>query len=457
MFEIETYPQSSIVVEYIFFFFFFFFCSMPEKSMPARVAKQMIDDVLQINMNARMNMAGFLTTQMEPEGQEVITSALYVNTIDSVQYPSSKKMAERCVEMLADLWNAPEDYTGTETVGSTEGVYLGMLAMKKNWQKKRREAGLSTENPNIIFGSNAQIAWMKGCSYFDIEARTVKLHDMHLVMDPEKIAELIDENTIGVACMVGSTYTGQYEDVQAVNKVLEEVQSSRKIEIPIHVDAAAGGLIAPICQNHFIFDFRLPHVFSISFSGHKYGMVYPGIAFVLFRKKEWVPDDMKFTVDYLGKKETHMTMNFSRNGAFIAGQYYNFIRYGKEGYHRIFSNVFKVYNYLIEKLQDTGHFDILSTGDLPVVAFRLKPELQKDYDEFDIMHRLKEHKFMLPAYKMAPDAQHIKLLRACIRPGFDMELAEDLVKSLKGVIEWLDENGGGKTKNGDGEQQHAMC
>lgn len=428
--------------------------------MPAGVAKQMMDDLLQLNMNPRLNMAGWLTTHMEPEGQQVVSNALYVNAIDGVEYPSSSKMANRCIQMLADLWNAPENCTGTETVGSTEGCYLGMLAMKKNWQRKRRDAGLSTETPNMIFGSNAQIAWIKGCSYFDIEARKVKLHEGQLVMDPKKISELIDENTIGVACMVGSTYTGQYEDVQAVNDVLEEVKDTCGFEIPIHVDAAAGGLIAPICQKHFIFDFRLPRVFSISFSGHKYGMVFPGIAFVVFRKKEWIPDDMKFTVDYLGKTETHMCLNFSRNGAFIAGQYYNFVRYGKEGYHRKFSNLFKVYNFIVEKLQATGHFEILSSGDLPVVAFRLKPELKKEYDEFDIMHRLKEHKFMLPAYRMAPEAQHIKLLRACIRPGFDLELAEDLVESLSGVIQWLDEYGGGEKKEsgGEGEEHHhPMC
>lgn len=209
----------------------------------------------------------------EEEGKEIITKALYINAPDAVQYPSASIMAQRCIKMVGNLWHAPEGFIGTETIGSTEAIYLGVLAAKKNWQAKRREAGLSCDRPNMVYGANAQVAWHKSCSYFDIESRQVKLHDGQLVMDPEKVPDLVDENTILVAAMVGSTYTGQYEDVSRLNEVLEEVRADRGLDIPIHVDAAAGGLIAPLCQPHFKFDFLNSRVRSISFSGHKYGMV----------------------------------------------------------------------------------------------------------------------------------------------------------------------------------------
>lgn len=430
--------------------------------MPAGVAKQMVLDILELNMNPRLNMCSWLTTHMEAEAEEIISRSLYINAIDAVEYPSAAKMAQRCVTMLANLWNAPQGFKGTETVGSTEACYLGALAAKKNWQAKRKAAGLSTDRPNMIFGHNAQIAWQKACSYFDIEPRFVEVHEGQLVMDPAKVAELADDHTVCVAAMVGSTYNGQFEKVEEVNAVLEDLKSSKGLDIPIHVDAAGGGLVAPLIKPDFMFDFRLPHVKSISLSGHKYGMVYPGIAFVVFRSKEWIPSDMEFTVDYLGKPESHLTMNFSRPGCMIAAQYYNFVRLGKEGYTHLFRNLMHIYDYLVDGLEKCGHFEILSTGDLPVVAFRLKPGLQKQYDEYDIMYRLKEFRFMVPAYKMAPKAQHIRLLRACIRPGFDLELAQFLIDSLNEVIDWLDKHGaaadkGPTSSSTDFQRQHALC
>lgn len=387
-------------------------------------------------------------------------SSLYVNAIDSVQYPAASKMANRCVTMLANLWHAPPGFIGTETVGSTEGCYLGVLAMKKNWQLRRKNANKPLDKyPNIIMGHNSHIAWHKACSYFDIEPRFIELTDECLVMDPLKVPEKVDEYTIGVAAMFGSTYNGQYEDIEQLNQVLKDVASETGLVIPVHVDAAGGGLFSPLISPEIRFDFLLDHVNSISFSSHKYGFTYANLAFVVFRSKEAFSESLRFTVDYLGKKESHILMNFSHSGAFIAAQYYNFVRLGKHGYRQIFHNLMKLYHFLVEQIEATSHFEILSTGDLPVIAFRLKPELKKPYDEFDIMHRLKEHRFFVPAYKMAPNAQHIQLMRVCIRLGFDMELAEDLVEALKKCIEWLDAQAekGVKRVGEDGEKQHGVC
>lgn len=258
---------------------------------------------------------------------------------------------------------------------------------------------------------------------------------------------LCDENTIGVVAMFASTYTGQLEDVAGFDKALEELKQEKGWDIPIHVDAANAGLVIPLIRPELVWDFQLSHVMSINFSGHKYGGTFCGCAFVVFREQDWVPSDMIFVVDYLGEQEANLTINFSRPAAQIVGQYYQFLRLGREGFRRIFANLFSVYNYLKDKLEQTGHFQVLSTGDMPVLAFRLKPAAGgllgssgRPYNEYDIMHRLQQFRWMVPAYVMAPAASHIHLMRVCIRVGFDLEMAEKLVADLVQVVAMLDKH-----------------
>ncbi|KAL4443896.1 hypothetical protein ABPG75_011633 [Micractinium tetrahymenae] len=416
----------------------------PQRSLPPRMAKAMIDDMMEMDFNHRLNLSTFVNTWMEPEAQELMQKALPYNLADAVQYPSAAEMEKRCVNMLAHLWHVPDDnFIGTGCVGSSEACYLGGLAMKKQWQARRREKGLPADRPNIVLSHVAQVCWQKAssfCVYFDVEPRYVDVREDCLVLDPEKMREKIDENTIGVVCMMGSTYNGQFEPVQQVDAALEQLWQEKGWDVPLHVDAANAGLVAPLCKPDTIFDFRLKHVVSINVSGHKYGLVFCGCAFIVWRSRDWVPKDMVFTVDYLGKEESNLTVNFSRPGAQVVGQYYNFIRLGLDGYRRIFDNLYDIYDFLKHRLEQMGHFQILSTGDMPVLAFRLKPGQERHYNEYDIQMGLSEFRFMVPAYKMAPAASDMHLLRVCLRVGFDLEMAEMLARHLRQIIDKLDKH-----------------
>eukprot|EP00887_Chlorella_sp_A99_P001640 scaffold8.g1640.t1 len=444
---------------------------LPEHSMPAYMAKAIIQDMRSLDFNprrveasitrmplflrapgltgsslrlplqTRLNLSTFINSWVEEEAQELMVAALPVNQADAVQYPSTIEMEKRCVRMLAHLWHAPsDDFFGTATVGSTEACYLGGLAMKLNWRAARRAAGLPADRPNIVLSHIAQVCWKKFCVYFDVEPRFVEVSEELLVGDPAKMKALCDENTIGVVAMFASTYTGQLEDVAGFDKALEELKQARESarihllpqekgwDIPIHVDAANAGLVIPLIRPELVWDFQLSHVMSINFSGHKYGGTFCGCAFVVFREQDWVPSDMIFVVDYLGEQEANLTINFSRPAAQIVGQYYQFLRLGREGFRRIFANLFSVYNYLKDKLEQTGEqLLVLWEGGRP-------------YNEYDIMHRLQQFRWMVPAYVMAPAASHIHLMRVCIRVGFDLEMAEKLVADLVQVVAMLDKH-----------------
>ncbi|EFN59728.1 hypothetical protein CHLNCDRAFT_133312 [Chlorella variabilis] len=395
---------------------------MPRRTMPAYMAKALVEDMLQMDFNPRLNLSTFLSTWMEAEAQELMVKVAAYNMADAVQYPSAAEMEKRCISFLAKLWHCPDDdFVGTGCVGSSEACYLGGLAMKKKWQQARRAAGLPIDRPNLVLSHVAQVCWQKFCVYFDVEPHYVDVTHDCLVMDPQKMKNHIDENTLGVVVMMGSTYNGQYEPVEEVDRALEEIKKEKGWDIPVHVDAANAGrgtpglaglalacrsrpaaartsagnesclpprLVAPLCQLGVRFDFSLPHVASINVSGHKYGLVYCGVAFQVWRSRAWLPKDMVLTVDYLGKEESNLTVNFSRPGAQIVAQYYNFIRFGKAGYRRMFDNLFAVCCHLAAKLEETGHFEILSTGDVPVLAFRLKPlttalGLENTYNEYE--------------------------------------------------------------------------
>ncbi|PRW60590.1 Glutamate decarboxylase [Chlorella sorokiniana] len=335
-----------------------------QKTMPAYMAK---------------NLSTFVNTWVEPEAEELMMRALPYNMADAVQYPSAAEMEKRCVSFLAHLWHCPDDnFVGTGCVGSSEACYLGGIAMKKRWQAARRAAGLPTDKPNLVVSHVAQVCWQKFCVYWDVEPRYVDVTEDCLVLDPEKMRDHIDENTIGVVCMMGSTYNGQFEPVERVDAVLEEIFQEHGWDIPLHVDAANAGLVAPLCKPEVVFDFRLKHVVSINVSGHKYGGTFCGCAFQVWRSRDWLPKDMVLTVDYLGKEESNLTVNFSRPGAQIVGQYYNFIRLGKDGFKREFDSLYRIYDHLKARLEATGHFQILSTADMPVLAWRLKPGQKRE-------------------------------------------------------------------------------
>jgi glutamate decarboxylase len=418
---------------------------MPSQGCPAPVAKQLILDERLLDSRPHLNLASFVTTWMEPEVIEIMKEALDVNYVDMMQYPSCTEIQNRCVSMLADLFHAEDreaKAVGTATIGSSEAIMLAGLALKFKWKKRMKKMGKSTEKPNLIMGYNVQVCWEKFCRYFEVEERFVHLEEGQYTLTPEKVLDLVDENTIGVAAILGSTYNGEFDDIKELNDQLMKQNAETGRDVQIHVDGASGAFVAPFIYPDLEWDFRLPLVCSINASGHKYGLVYPGIGWVVWKNKECLPEDLIFHTNYLGSDQPSITLNFSKGASNILAQYYTFMRLGYNGYKQIMSNLMKVRDYMIEQLMEMGHFKILSKEvGVPLVAFALTPGKdgkKRMYDEFQVSAKLRESGWTLPAYTMAPNASHVKLMRAVIREDMSQALADKLCEDIKRAIEYLD-------------------
>ena len=373
----------------------------------------------------------------EEEAEKLMTESFSKNFIDYEEYPQSAEIQSRCVNMIARLFNAPvtsenEHPMGTSTIGSSEAIMLGTLAMKKAWQKKRAAAGKDATRPNIVMNSAVQVCWEKAARYFDVEERYVYCTEERYVIDPKEAVDLIDENTIGICAILGTTYTGEYEDVKAINDLLIE----RGLDTPIHVDAASGGFVAPFVKPGLEWDFRLEKVVSINVSGHKYGLVYPGVGWVVWRSPEFLPKELIFNINYLGADQASFTLNFSKGASQVIGQYYQMIRLGKRGYRAIMTNITRIADHLAAQLEELG-FLIISQrhGDgLPVVAFRLNNNKNRPadaYDEFALAHQLRERGWIVPAYTMAPHSNQMKLMRVVVREDFTLSRCQSLLTDIK--------------------------
>ncbi|KFZ04849.1 hypothetical protein V501_08908 [Pseudogymnoascus sp. VKM F-4519 (FW-2642)] len=414
---------------------------MPEGGMPKEVAYRMIKDETSLDGNPMLNLASFVTTFMEKEVEDLMTESLAKNFIDYEEYPRTAEIQNRCVSMIGRLFNAPvhDDAAsiGTSTVGSSEAVMLATLAMKKRWQNKRKAEGKPFDKPNMIMSSAVQVVWEKAMRYFEVEEKYVYCTRERYVLDPKETVDLVDENTIGICVILGTTYTGQYEDAKAINDLLDE----RGLDTPINIDAASGGFVAPFVVPELEWDFRLSHVVSINVSGHKYGLVYPGVGWVIWRDPEFLPKELVFNVNYLGADQASFTLNFSKGASQIIGQYYQLIRLGKNGYRAIMLNLTRVADLLAAALKDMG-FLIMSDGEgrgLPLVAFRLDPAKEKRYDEFAIAHQLRERGWIVPAYTMAPHTDEMKMLRVVIREDFSRSRCDQLICDMKLSLGLLDE------------------
>lgn len=312
---------------------------------------------------------------------------------------------------------------------------LGTLAMKKRWQNKRKAQGKDYSRPNLIMNSAVQVCWEKAARYFEVEEKYSYCTDERYVIDPEEAVELVDENTIGICAILGTTYTGEYEDVEAINDLLVE----KGIDCPIHVDAASGGFVAPFINPNLAWDFRLEKVVSINVSGHKYGLVYPGVGWVVWRSPEYLPQELVFNINYLGADQASFTLNFSKGASQIIGQYYQMIRLGKRGYRAIMANLTRTADYLASQLQAQG-FIIMSQGrgrGLPLVAFRLGLDNNRLFDEFAIAHQLRERGWVVPAYTMAPHSEKLKLMRVVVREDFTKDRCDVLINDIKLALQTL--------------------
>ncbi|OCK76457.1 glutamate decarboxylase [Lepidopterella palustris CBS 459.81] len=414
---------------------------MPEREMPKEVAYRMIKDDLTLDGTPTLNLASFVTTYMEDEAEKLMTECFSKNFIDYEEYPVSADIQNRCVSMIAKLFNIPtsdenSNAMGTSTIGSSEAIMLAVLAMKKLWQNKRKAEGKPFDRPNIIMNSAVQVCWEKAARYFDVEERYVYCTAERYVIDPKQAVDLIDENTIGICAILGTTYTGEYEDVKAINDLLIQ----RNIDVPIHVDAASGGFVAPFINPGLLWDFRLEKVVSINVSGHKYGLVYPGVGWVVWRDPKFLPKELIFNINYLGADQASFTLNFSRGASQIIGQYYQLIRLGKHGYRSIMLNLTRTADYLAANLEQLGFIVMSQKGGrgLPLVACRLDPSKEKAYDEFAIAHQLRERGWVVPAYTMAPHCDQLKLMRVVVREDFTRSRCDALIADFKLACQTLD-------------------
>ena len=414
---------------------------MPEEGARPQVAYRLIHDELLLDGSSRLNLATFVTTWMEPEADRLMAEAFDKNMIDKDEYPQTAEIERRCVNMVAHLFNAPADGDGigASTIGSSEAVMLAGLAMKWKWRARREAAGLATGTPNLILGSNVQVVWEKFCRYWDVEPRYVPMVKGRYVISPEEAVERIDENTIGVVAILGTTYTGEFEPIEEIHDAVVASNAETGFDVPVHVDAASGGFVAPFIHPHLAWDFRLPMVKSINVSGHKYGLVYPGVGFVIWRSEDDLPQDLIFHVNYLGGDMPTFTLNFSRPGNQIVGQYYNFLRLGRTGYRRVMETLRDLAVYASGAVAKMGPFELLSDGSaIPVFSFALKEGAP--YTVFDVSDRLRSGGWQVPAYTMPEAATDVAVLRVVVREGFSLDLADALIEALQEAVDQLTAN-----------------
>lgn len=412
-----------------------------DNGMKPNVAKQLIQDQLSLDTTPILNLASFVTTWMEPEANELIQQSINKNFINYEEYPQVQEIHDRCVHILADLMHAPStcEYIGTSTVGSSEAIMLAGLAHKFSWRNKRKARGLSSDKPNIIMGANVQICWHKFAHYFDVEARVIPLKKDKFIITAQDVAPLIDENTICVAAVLGTTFTGEYDEIEEINDLLLAVKKEKNWDVPLHIDAASGGFISMFHDTHIKWDFRLEQVKSINLSGHKYGLVYPSVGWLLFREEKDVPKDLIFDVNYLGGHMPTYTLNFSRCSSMVIAQYYNFIRLGKKGYKKIIQNMLAVSDIVANGLLATGKFELLGDRRMaPVVSVALKNNTT--YSVFDISSKLRAHGWAVPAYTLPEAAETVETLRIVVKENMSFMLAHHFIASVNDILNELENN-----------------
>lgn len=408
--------------------------SMPKNSMPASVAYHLVHDGMVLDGNPRQNMATFVTTWMEPEAAKLMKETTAKNFADCDEYPQTQEIHQRCVSMLADLYHAPKSHGelpawGAGTIGSSEAFMLAGLAMKFRWRNARKAKGEPHQKPNIIYGTNAQVALHKFALYFDVEERMVPVtKESNYVLSVEEAIKYVDENTIGVVAILGSTFTGHFEPVKELNEALTKLNKEKGWDVGIHIDAASGGFVAPFIYPELEWDFRLPLVRSINVSGHKYGLVYPGVGWCIWRGKEFLPKELVFRINYLGGDYPTFTLNFSRSSSPIIAQYYNFLRLGRSGYKGIIETCKANAQFLRDCLRDTGYFEVISNPDngLPLIAFQFKDK-NVGFTEFDLMNTLRQKGWIVPAYNLPENVKDTNVLRVVVRESHSEDLLEHLV------------------------------
>ncbi len=416
---------------------------LPSEETNPEAAYQLVHDELLLDGNSRQNLATFCQTWSEPQVQQLMAECIGKNLIDRDEYPQTSELEERCVHMLSALWNAPAESRprGCSTTGSSEAAMLCGLAMKERWRRKRRARESSTTKPNLVCGL-AHTCWPMFARYFDVELRQVPCAGERLMLSPEEAVRRCDENTIGVVATMGTTFSLQYEPVAGLAAALDDLEEERGLDIPIHIDAASGGLIAPFIHASIPWDFRIARVKSINASGHKFGLAPLGCGWAVWRDESDLPESLLFEVDYLGGSMSVFGLNFSRPAGGVIAQYYNFVRLGKAGYTRINRGCADVAQWFAEQLDGLELFDLIHDGHggIPGCVWTLAPESNVGFNLYDLSKSLRLKGWQVPVYPMPPKRQDLVVQRVVMRLGVSRDLAGLLMRDLRGAVEHLLKN-----------------
>ncbi|HXD55109.1 MAG TPA: glutamate decarboxylase [Solirubrobacteraceae bacterium] len=408
---------------------------LPAVGMPASAAYQLVHDELNLDGNPALNLASFVTSWMEPQADLLAAETLAKNMIDQDEYPQTEEVHRRVVSMIGRLFHAPahERPTGTATIGSSEAIMLAMLAHKRSWQRRRERDGEPVERPNMVIGADVHTCWEKFARYFEVEARVIPMEKDRYTISAEQVEPLIDEHTIGVAGLLGTTFTGQQDDLGSIDELLTRVESERGWRVPLHIDAASGGFITPFARPEQEWDFRLASVRSINVSNHKFGLVYPGMGTVVFRDASDLPEELVFHINYLGGDMPNYSLNFSRPSSSVILQYFAFLRLGLEGYREIVRTVLSNAVALAGKVQEIDGLTLISDGsEFPIVAVRAQDPERTDLTL--LSHLLRERGWIVPAYTLPPNAEDVTVLRMVVKENFSRDMAGMLAKDLKAAV-----------------------
>jgi glutamate decarboxylase len=395
-------------------------------------AYEAISAELLLDGQARLNLATFVTTWMPETAAKLMAKTADKNMIDKDEYPQTAEIEARCVNILADLWNAPEraTATGCSTTGSSEAAMLCGMALKWRWRARMEAAGKPADRPNLVMGANVQVCWEKFCRYWEVEPRLVPMEGETFHLTADRAVAHCDENTIGVVAILGSTFDGSYEPIKEIAEALDQFESAQGIHIPMHVDAASGGFVAPFLAPDLRWDFRIKRVQSINASGHKYGLVYPGVGWAIWRDEKALPRELVFNVNYLGGNMPTFALNFSRPGSEVIAQYFMFMSLGHDGYAALMQSLRGVAMHISKAVGELGPYRLISDGsELPVFAFTTNPDVT-NYTVFDVSERLRERGWLVPAYTFPANRQDLSVLRVVVRAGMYKEMADELIEAL---------------------------
>jgi glutamate decarboxylase len=412
---------------------------LPAAGMSPDAAYRLVHDELNLDGNPALNLASFVTSWMEPQADVLAAETLAKNLIDQDEYPQTEVVHQRVVSMIGRLFHAPSgsQSTGTATIGSSEAIMLAMLAHKRSWQRRREAAGESSEEPNIVMGADVHTCWEKFARYFEVQARIVPMEEGRYTIGADEVEPLLDERTIGVAGLHGSTFTGQMDDLVAIDALLARIESERGWHIPLHIDAASGGFVTPFSEPDLAWDFRLQRVRSINVSNHKFGLVYPGMGTVVFRDASDLPDELVFHINYLGGDMPNYSLNFSRPSSSVILQYFAFLRLGHEGYREIVANVLANAQALARKLGAFDELEVLNDGSrYPIVIVRARDPERLDLTL--LTQALRARGWIIPAYTLPPNADHITVMRMVIKENFSRDMVDMLAQDIKHAIHLLE-------------------